>query len=67
MIIGTCGHELKTIKGNFLALREYDREGNRTVAYICVCNKCKNEYKKGGYMLPNKKEEDKWLNINWRK
>lgn len=63
MMIGTCGHEV-TIEDieQGLSIKEYDREGEPCVSYMCVCAKCRQEYELEGLVLHNEAEQLTWFN-----
>ena len=60
-VIGTCGHELFDITGNALTIKENDREGNKCIAYVNVCDACAKEYEQGDIVLHNTKEQNDYL------
>lgn len=61
-IIATCGHELKIMTlSNQIAIKEYDRMGNKVVSYIVVCDDCLVWYRMNNLILHNKEAEMRWL------
>ncbi len=60
-VIGTCGHELFDVTGNVLTIKEYDREGNKCLVYVTVCDACAKEYEQGNIVLHNTKEQNDYL------
>lgn len=43
-IIGSCGHELKNVSGNFISYQEF--EGDKGTTYSTVCDECLVWYQK---------------------
>jgi len=63
MIIATCGHQVDDVDELVnCSLTEYSREGDRAIAYVSYCKMCYEEACKGGYVLYDEGEENKWLN-----
>lgn len=61
-ITGSCGHEFKDDeKGNELTIKENDREGNKCIAYVYVCDECASEYEQVNIVLHNTKEENDYV------
>lgn len=55
-IIGSCGHELKDVEGNFISFKDIDRMGERCTVYKTVCDECAEWYQKEmGAKLVNQK------------
>ena len=66
MIIGTCGHELKTVEGNVLRIKDttidyMEDTFSNCVAIVSVCDRCKKIYEKMKMVLHNEQEEKQWL------
>lgn len=57
MVIGTCGHQLTEAESqgfnNYISIMDHDREGNKAVSYMTVCNACKDRYAERGLILKN--------------
>lgn len=67
MIVGTCGHELTTVQGNILNIKDtaidYEEDTfSNCVATVCVCDRCAKKYERMGMVLHNEQEEKQWLN-----
>ena len=60
-VIGTCGHELKDVKGNEFAIKEYQM-GEKVVCYISVCDECAKWYRRHrSHILKTDEAKNKWL------
>jgi hypothetical protein len=67
MIIGTCGHEInldwnESDKG-IVKIKDRDREGNKIIDYVVLCETCLIWHHKNGLILHNEAEEIKWLKL----
>jgi hypothetical protein len=65
-IIATCGHTLSKEEGlgTTIAIKDYERDGSRSISYPTLCNKCLKWYRKKKLELKTKEEQDCWLKHN---
>lgn len=62
MIVASCGHEVEHISHLCeCIIGDYDEENQRCVYYTSVCKDCYDKYEKGGMVLHDEGEENKWL------
>lgn len=63
--MGTCGHELpykwEHSGAAQVAMKDYDRTGNRTIAYRIVCRDCRCRYADAGELLTTERQRQTWL------
>lgn len=59
-IIGTCGHGLKDL-GISIYVKDSDKEGNKAVSYMTVCDKCYEWWKDSGELFNSGEEAYDWL------
>lgn len=60
-IRASCGHLIQnSTLGVPLKLKEYDREGNKSIRFGVFCQHCAKEYEAKGEVLENEIEEQKW-------
>ena len=64
-IIASCGHEITwewfVNKRAAVALRDYSRDGSRTVSYGVYCPECRDWASKKRITMARKSTIDKWL------
>lgn len=60
-VFGTCGHELRGLSDNVFNVKEYDSEGERVVATICVCDECAKWYRRHRLVLKDEEAENRWF------
>lgn len=67
--IGTCGHELpyewEHCGAAQVAVKDYDREGRRAIAYRTVCRDCRGQYVESGDLLTTERSRSAWLKGDW--
>ena len=57
----TCGHEIDEFTdGLSVAVKGYNRKGERVVDYRVLCPKCLKEYGRDGQILETREAEDRW-------
>lgn len=69
MIFGTCNHEIslewfESGKGE-IAIKDHDKQDNRTISYVVVCESCLFWYGKNNLILRNDNDKAKWLKDSW--
>jgi hypothetical protein len=62
-VIATCGHELteKEGLGITVAIKEFDKFGDKIVSYPTLCAKCLKKYKKRKLILNSQEEIENWF------
>ncbi len=62
-VIATCGHKLTEQEGlgTTISVKDTDREGNKSISHITVCDKCYDVYKVTNQILYTEEQEDVYL------
>jgi len=62
MITLTCMHKVDNVDDSYcVTVKDYDRTGNRAVAYKTVCHSCYKEYENSGDLFYKDDDALSWL------
>ena len=61
-LILSCGHKAsRGFFGHQISVKSYDRENNRVVDYLSVCDLCHESARLNGLILITSEQEKEWL------
>lgn len=64
----SCGHKISSnwmfSNEGLISVKNYDRNGDRTVDYMLACSECKSQLRKLGKILETERACQEWLKGN---
>ena len=62
MIILSCGHEVDSFdESHQVVVKSTDRENEKALAFMSVCQSCKNRYQREGELFETNEQGYQWL------